>query len=70
LTVVDYINSRGLTPRIVCQKIGVTKQALSDYSNTKNGPTLKTLNKLAEGMTSLGAPTSVADLTRALMNKN
>lgn len=70
MTIVDYINSRGLTVRIVCQKIGVTKQALSDYSNAKNGPTLKTLTRLAEGMTALGAPTSVADLTKALTNPN
>lgn len=70
MTIVDYIKSRGLTPRIVCQKIGVTKQAISDYSKAKYGPTLKTLTKLADGMTALGAPTSVADLTRALFDKN
>lgn len=66
MTIVDYINTRGLTPRIVCQKIGVSKQALSDYSTAKNGPTLRTLTKLAEGMTALGAPTTVTDLTKAL----
>lgn len=70
MTIVEYINSRGLTARIVGQKIGVTKQALSDYSNAKNGPTLKTLTKLADGMTALGAPTSVADLTKALSDKS
>ncbi len=69
MKIVDYIHCRGLTPRIVCQKIGVSKQALSDYDNCKNGPTLKTLEKLANGMTALGAPTTVADLTTAIQKK-
>lgn len=69
MAIVKYIHSRGLTPRLVCQKIGITKQALSDYDNKKYSPNLKTLEKLADGMTALGAPTSVADLSIALQNK-
>lgn len=63
MTFVDYINSRGLTVSVVTQKLGVSRQTISDYSTCKNGPTLRTLSKLANAMTDLGAPTTVADLT-------
>lgn len=66
MTIAEYINSRGLTVRIVAQKLRITKQAISDYDTQKNGPTLKTLTKLANAMTELGAKTEIVDLIRTL----
>lgn len=66
MTTVEYIKSRGLTVRVVAQKMGVTRQAISDYDKKKFGPTLRRLEKLATTMTALGAETSIADLTKAI----
>ena len=63
----DYIHSRGLTASLVAQEMGVSKQAISCYG--KNFiPTNRTLKKVADAMTTLGAPTSVVDLVPYVLN--
>ena len=61
MTFREYVNSRGLTIKLVAQKAGVTKQAIDQYGK-KFTPTVKTLRKLADAMTALGAETKVVDL--------
>lgn len=70
MTIHEYAKSRGLSVRIIAQKIGVTRQAISRYGNDEYKPTVKTLEKVAKAMTELGAPTSVVDLMVALYGKN
>lgn len=57
----EYIKSRGLSVRIVGQKMGVTRQCMGKYG-TAYTPTVKTLEKMARAMTELGAKTTVVDL--------
>lgn len=61
MTLTTYIKNRGLTVRLVCQQLGITRQALSQYGRNYM-PTAKTLNKIAQAMTELGAKTTVVDL--------
>lgn len=68
LTIETYIKSRGLTTRLVVQKIGVSRQAIQQYG-TKFTPTARTLERLAKAMTELGAETKVVDLVRVLYDK-
>lgn len=64
----EYVKSRGLTVRLLTQKMGVTRQCFSNYwKNTI--PTAKTLQKVAQAMTELGAPTTVVDLVAAFYEK-
>lgn len=65
MTIEKYIRSRGLTTRLVAQKMGVTRQAIQRYG-TKFTPTARTLDKLAKTMTELGAETKVVDLVKVL----
>jgi len=65
LTIEKYIKSRGLTTKLVAQKMGVTRQAIQRYG-TKFTPTARTLDKLAKVMTELGAETKVVDLVKVL----
>lgn len=69
MTIEKYINSRGLTTRLVAQKMGVSRQAIQHYG-TKFTPTARTLDKLAKAMTELGAETKVVDLVKVLYDKN
>ena len=64
-----YIKSRGLTTKLVAQKMGVTRQAINKYG-TKFTPTARTLDKLAKTMTELGAETKVVDLVKVLYVAN
>lgn len=64
-----YINERGLIASHVAVKLGVTRQYLDQYDAGNRSPTLKTLTKIAYAMTELGAPTTVADLSTALMQE-
>ena len=61
MTLNEYIKSRGLTMRIVAQKMGITRQMIYGYGRYFT-PTAKTLKKMAEAMTELGAETTVVDL--------
>lgn len=61
MTIEEYIKSRGLTIRVVAQKMGVTRQAIQQYG-IKFTPTARTLEKIAKAMTALGAETKVVDL--------
>lgn len=65
MTIEKYIKSRGLTTKLVAQKMGVTRQAIQRYG-TKFTPTARTLDKLAKVMTELGAETKVVDLVKVL----
>lgn len=65
MTIEEYIKSRGLTTRVVAQKMGVTRQAIQQYG-TKFEPTTKTYEKIAKAMTELGAATTVVDLIQVL----
>ncbi len=69
MTIEQYIKSRGLTTRIVSQKMGVSRQAIGQYG-IKFTPTARTLTKLAEAMTELGAETKIVDLVKVLYDKN
>lgn len=69
MTIEKYIKSRGLTVRLVAQKMGVTRQAIVKYG-TKFTPTARTLDKLAKSMTELGAETKVVDLVKVLYDTN
>lgn len=64
MTISDYIRSKGLTVRLVAQKMGVRRQAIENYGRQFN-PTEKTLTKVAKAMTELGAPTTVVDIFKA-----
>ena len=65
MTMCEYAKSRGLTITLIAQKVGVSRQAISLYG-IKFFPRAKTLEKVARGMTELGAPTTVGDLVAAL----
>ena len=65
-----YINERGLIAAHVAVKLGVTRQYFDQYDAWKRSPTLKTLTRIATAMTELGAPTTVADLSTALMKED
>ncbi len=65
MTIEKYIKSRGLTTKLVAQKMGITRQAIQRYG-TKFTPTARTLDKLAKVMTELGAETKVVDLVKVL----
>lgn len=69
MTIESYIKSRGLTTKIVAQKLGVSRQALGQYG-TRFTPTARTLEKLAKAMTELGAETTVVDLVQNLYSKS
>lgn len=60
----DYIKSRGLTVRLVSQKMGVTRQAVEQYN--PNSLTARTMERIAIAMTELGAPTTVVDILVAI----
>ena len=64
-----YMRERGLIASLVATKIGVTRQYLDQYDAGKRSPTLKTMKRIAEAMTELGAPTTVADLSTALLTE-
>ena len=64
-----YINERGLIANHVAVKLGVTRQYLDQYDAGARSPTLKTLTRIATAMTELGAPTTVADLSTALLQE-
>lgn len=64
----NYINGRGLVVAHVAQKMGVSRQQLDQYDETRL-PTLRTTVRIVDAMTELGAPTSVADITAALMQE-
>lgn len=64
MTVKEYIVKRGLSVRLVAQKMGVKRQAVEKYGK-EYSPTEKTLTKIATAMTALGAPTTVLDLFTA-----
>lgn len=68
MTIENYIKSRGLTVKLVAQQMGVTRQAINEYG-TKFTPTAKTLYKIANAMTELGAETKVVDLVKVLYKK-
>ena len=63
MTIEKYIKSRGLTTKLVAQKVGITRQAIQHYG-TKFTPTAKTLEKIAKAMTERGAETKVVDLVK------
>ena len=60
-----YIKSRGLAPRLVAQKLKVRRQALDQYGD-KYTPRVDTMEKVANAMTELGAPTTVVDILAGL----
>lgn len=69
MTLTQYIRKRGLIPSHVAQKLGVTRQTVEQYGNGKFYPTLRTIEKIARAMTDMGCPTTVADISAALIDK-
>ncbi len=65
-----YIQERGLIASHVAVKLGVSRQYLDQYDIGNRSPTLKTLQRIANAMTELGTPTTVADLSTALMKED
>ena len=65
MTMKEYAKSRGLTVQLIAQKVGVSRQCVSQYGDARK-PTVTTLEKVAKAMTELGAPTTVVDLVAAL----
>ncbi len=69
MTIEQYIKSRGLTTKLVAQRLEISRQAIQNYG-TKFTPTAKTLINLSNAMTELGAETKVVDLVRVLYDNN
>lgn len=66
MRIAEYIRFRGLTVTLVAQKMKVSKQSISQYGREYgHTPTAKSLEKVANAMTELGAPTTVVDLVAA-----
>lgn len=68
MTMNEYVRKRGLRVSLVAQKMGVSRQAVSQYGNGYV-PTTKVLERVAVAMTELGATTTVVDLVAALYEK-
>ena len=64
----DYLESRGLTIKVLAQQMEKSRQEISAYGNPYN-PTAKTLKKIAAAMTELGVPTTVVDLVKVFYVK-
>ena len=69
MTLAEYVKSKGLTLALVAQEMKVSRQAISQYGKGFI-PTTKTLKKMADAMTNLGAPTTVVDLVPYVMDVN
>lgn len=65
MTMTEYITARGLSVRLVAQKMGVRRQAVAGYAKG-HVPNAATLEKVAAAMTALGAETTVANIYSAL----
>lgn len=65
MTLRRFIKQKGLRVSTVAQHIGVTRQALEQYGRD-NYPTARTLKRVAQALTELGAPTTVVDLVAAV----
>lgn len=65
-----YMNDRGLVASHVAKKMGTSRQYLDQYGVVNRSPTLRTLTRIAEAMTDLGAPTTVHDLSTALLKED
>ena len=65
----DYIHDRGLVASHVAKKMGVSRQQLDQYGVTRRLMNLGTAQRIANAMTELGAPTTVADISSALMQQ-
>lgn len=61
----DYISEKGLSPRLVAQALGISKQTLNKYGRDSE-PTLATLKKISIAMTDMGVPTTVIELYSAI----
>ena len=68
MTMNEYVKNRGLTVKLIAQKLRVSRQAVAKYGDG-HVPTAKVLEKIARAMTELGAPTTVVDLVAALYSK-
>lgn len=62
----EYFKSRGLSTKLMAQKLGVTRQALEQYTNGKHKPSYRTVAKIAAAMTEMGAETTIADVYTAI----
>lgn len=66
----DYIHDRGLVASHVAKQMGIQRQQLDQYNGvTRKLMNLGTAQRIANAMTELGASTTVADITSALMRK-
>ncbi len=64
----DYIHERGLVASHVAKRCGITRQQIDQYGGkSRRLMNLATALKISRAMTELGAPTTVADLTSALL---
>ena len=66
----EYINSKGLKTRLVCQDMGVSRQTFSQYGTGVRGMNVKTYKKVADSMTRLGVPTKACDIMIALADED
>ena len=65
MTMTEYIHSRGLKASWVAQECKMTRQCVEQIGKLYN-PTVRTMKRIANAMTELGAPTTVVDITQAL----
>lgn len=65
MIVADYIRSRGVKVKHVAQLRGVTRQDVEKLG-VEHAPKASTLKWVADAMTQLGAPTTLADITKAV----
>lgn len=68
MTLNEFIRTRRLVPAHVAQKLGMSRQQINEYGNGKY-PTLRTTVRIANAMTEMGSPTTVADISAALMEE-
>lgn len=66
----EYIKSKGLNMRSVCQDMGVSRQSFSQYGTGVRGMNANTYKKIAESMTRLGVPTKARDIMIAIADED
>ena len=66
----EYIKSKGLNMRSVCQDMGVSRQSFSQYGTGVRGMNAKTYKRVADSMTRLGVPTKARDIMIAIADED
>ena len=62
----DFVNKKGLKMSTLAQQMGISRQALDNYGTRGYYPTVKTLKKISQALTDLGAATTVVELVASV----